>query len=146
MRKRFSAGSKRGQSMTEFALVIPILLIIVTGMVSLGITLHNFLMLTNAGNIGAQLLSASRGQTTDPCATASGAILNAAPTLTAANLTYTFVINGSSYTSTSCTAGAANMAQGATAQVTITYPCTLAIYGMSIPACTLQTTTAEAIQ
>lgn len=140
------AGSKRGQSLVEFTLVMPILLMTMTGMVSFGMTMRNYLVLTNAVNSGAQALSMSRGQTTDPCATAYSAIEAAGPTLTTSSLSFTFVINGSSYTTTSCTAGAAKMVQGATAQVSATYPCILAVYGLSASVCSLGTETGEIIQ
>jgi Flp pilus assembly protein TadG len=144
--KRVRAASKRGQSLIEFTLVMPILLLTMTGMLSFGFALHNYLVLTNGVTAGAQLLAISRGQTTDPCATASGAVKSAALGLTTANLSFTFVINGTSYTTTSCTAAAANMVQGASAAVAATYPCTLAVLGMNFSACTLQMETVELIQ
>jgi Flp pilus assembly protein TadG len=143
-RKR-RAGNTRGQSLVEFSFVMPLLLIVVTGMLSFGIALHNFLVLTNGVNTGAQLLAMSRGQTTDPCSTASTAIAGAAPGLTAANISFTFVINGTSYSSTSCTSGASNMVQGASAQVRATYPCIFMIYGMG-NTCSLASQTTELIQ
>ncbi len=125
---------------------MPVLFLAMTGMLSFGMTMHDYLTLTNGVNYGAQVLSMSRGQTTDPCATAVAAVQSASPSLTSANLTYTFSINGTSYTGTSCTTGAANMIQGDTAQVTVGYPCVLAVYGMHAPACGLKTTTSELIQ
>src|SRR5580704_8785693 len=144
--ERIRARNKRGQSLIEFTLIMPMLLLIMTGMLSFGFALHNFMVLTNGVNAGALLLSVSRGQTTDPCATAYGAVRTAAFGLTLANISYTFVINGTTYTTTSCTAGAVNMVQGASAEVAASYPCTLAIFGMSIPSCNLKTQTVELIQ
>jgi hypothetical protein len=118
---------------------------VITGVAAFGITLHNLLLLTNAVNVGAQVLSISRGQTTDPCATAYSAITGAAPSLRT-GLSVTYVINGTSYTTNSCAAGASNMLQGASAQITATYPCTLTIYGMVSPSCSLQTQLTEPIQ
>jgi len=136
----------RGQSLIEFTLVMPLLLLVTTGMVSFGLALHNDLVLTNAVSTGAQLLAFSRGQTSDPCATASAAINSAAPSLTS-GLSLTFVINGTTYSSTtSCTSAASNMVQGATAQVTGTYPCVIAIVGANYPSCTLRSQVTEYIQ
>jgi Flp pilus assembly protein TadG len=142
----YSKNPRRGQSLVEFSLVMPVLFLVMTGIVSFGLTMHDYLVLTNGVNSGAQVLSMSRGQTTDPCATAVTAMENAAPSLTTANLTFAFVINGTSYTGTSCTAGAANMLQGDTARVTVGYPCVLAVYGMGAPGCGLKSTTTEMIQ
>lgn len=139
--------SRRGQSLVEFSFAMPILLITVTGMLSFGIAMHNFLTLTNGVNTGAQTLAISRGQTSDPCASVLTAIENAAPGLTGANISLTVVINGNSFPgTTSCTAGAADMTQGTLAQVTATYPCVLAIYGMGVPSCTLSSQASELIQ
>ena len=143
--KRIRAGKERGGALIEFTLVMPFLLLVVTGMASFGVALHNVLALTNAVNSGAQLLAFSRGQTTDPCATAYGAISSAAPSLTT-GLSLTFVINGTTYAATnSCTGGAANMVQGAPAQVTATYPCALGVFGQKF-SCRLQSQTTEFIQ
>jgi Flp pilus assembly protein TadG len=144
--KRIVAGSERGGSFVEFTLVMPVLLLVMTGLVSFGFALHNDLVLTNAVNTGAQLLAISRGQTTDPCATAYAAISGAAPSLKT-GLSLTFVINGATYTATNtCTAGAANMVQGASAKVTATYPCVLAVFSMSFPTCSLLAQITEFIQ
>jgi len=145
--KRMGAGNERGQSMVEFALVVPILLMLVTAIVCFGIIMQNSLTLTNSVNVGALQLAMSRGQTTDPCATATAAIESAAPNLTPANLSFTYVINGNTYTSTSCTAGAAYMTQGGSLQVTVTYPCSFAIiYKATFPSCGLSSQIAELIQ
>ncbi len=115
-----------------------------TGMVSFGFALCQQMALTNAVNVGAQSLALSRGQTSDPCATAVSAIENAAPSLTTSKLSFSFVINGTTYNSSSCTA--ASMVQGTSAQVAAHYPCILAVYGLSAPSCGLGAQTAEMIQ
>jgi len=125
---------------------MPVLLLVMTGMVSFGIALHNDLILTSAVNTGAQQLAFSRGQTTDPCATAYSAISSAAPTL-ASGLSLSVVINGTTYSSTtSCPTGASNMIQGASAQVTATYPCILTVFRESFAACSLRSQVTEFIQ
>jgi Flp pilus assembly protein TadG len=143
--RRSEARRRRGGSLIEFTLVMPLLLLTTTGMAAFGFVLHNELVLTNAVNTGAQQLAFSRGQTADPCATAYTAISNAAPSLTS-GLSLTFVINGTTYVATtSCTGGAANMVQGAPAQVTATYPCALGVFRGSF-SCSLGTQTTELIQ
>jgi len=143
---RTRSRGRRGQSLVEFSLIMPVLFLAMTGMLSFGMTMHDYLALTNGVNYGAQVVSMSRGQTADPCATAVAAVESAAPSLASANLTFTYSINGTTYSGTSCTAGAANMLQGVTAKVTVSYPCVLAVYGLSAPACGLKATTAELIQ
>lgn len=136
-----------GNSLIEFTLVMPILLLVATGMVAFGFALHNGLVLTNAVNSGAQLLAFSRGQTSDPCATAYTQITNSAPSLTASKLSLSFIINGTSYSGvTTCTAGAANMVQGATAIVNATYPYSLPIFSMNFANGKLAASVSEYIQ
>ena len=121
--------------MVEVALVLPILLLVLTGIFALGLAFNNYLILTEATNVGARALAISRGSTTDPCATTSSAVIAAAPLLVPANLTFTFGLNGTTYSGTSCSSGstttgaAANLVQGGNALVTVSYPCSLAVYG-----------------
>ena len=56
----------RGQSLVEFAVCLPVLLLILTGIFTFGIALNNYLMMTNAVSIGARYLAISRGQTSYP--------------------------------------------------------------------------------
>ena len=123
-------------------------MLIVTGIFTFGIAITNYMELTNAVATGAQLLAVSRGQTTDPCAVTAAAVEAAVPTLNSKSLSFSFVINGDSYPGSSCSAGApADMLQGTPAQVTVTYPCSLSVYGHDyVPSCLLQAQTTELIQ
>jgi Flp pilus assembly protein TadG len=150
---RLRSGGEEGSSLIEFAVCLPVLLLILTGTFAFGIALNNYLMLTNATTIGAQQLSISRGQTTDPCATASGAIIAASPLLKPASFTFAYVINGAAYSGTSCssssttTGAAGNLLQGVSAKVTVTYPCNLAVYGANIvPNCSMKAQLTEMVQ
>jgi Flp pilus assembly protein TadG len=150
---RLNSGGEEGSSLIEFAVCLPVLLLIMTGTFQFGLALNNYLMLTNATCVGAQQLAISRGQTLDPCATAVSAVTSAAPLLKSANLSFTFILNGTTYTGTSCnststtTGAAGNMVQGKTAQVTVTYPCSLVVYNANIvPVCSLKAQLAELIQ
>jgi Flp pilus assembly protein TadG len=145
--------NEQGQAMVEVALVLPILLLVLTGILVLGLAFNNYLILTEATNVGARALAISRGATTDPCATASSAVIAAAPLLVPANLTFTFALNGTTYSGSSCSSGststgaAANLVQGGNALVTVTYPCSLAVYGANYaPGCVLQAQITELIQ
>ena len=153
VRARLRTSDEGAQALVEFAVCLPILMLIVTAIFTFGIALHNYLELTDAVSIGARLLAISRGQTTDPCATTATAVQNAAQILNTANITYKFVLNGTTYSGASCssssttTGAAGNLAQGSTAQVTATYPCSLWVYGANlVPSCTLTAQTAELVQ
>jgi len=147
VREHPRAGNKRGQSAVELALCLPVLLVIMTGIFTFGVALNNYLMLTNAVSVGGRLLAVSRGQTADPCATAAASVYAAAPLLHQASFSFTILLNGNSYSGATCTAGAASLVPGATAQVTATYPCNLAVYGATYaPGCSLSATIAEVVQ
>jgi Flp pilus assembly protein TadG len=151
IRAHFRTRSDEGQSLLEFALCAPILLIVVTGISTFGFTLNNYLVMTNAVNTSAQLLAIMRNSPTytDPCGAAVTAFQNAAPILKTSGLKYSFVLNGVSYASntTTCTAGVTNLVQGQSAQMTVTYPCNLAVYGANLlPGCTLKVQTTEMVQ
>jgi Flp pilus assembly protein TadG len=146
-------SNEEGQALVEFALCLPVVMLVMTGIFTFGIALNNYLVLTNAVTIGAQQLAISRGQTTDPCATTVAAVYAASPTLTKANLSFTFTLNGNAYSGTSCnsssitTGAAGNLVQGTSAQVTVTYPCNLAVYGANYaPICALKARTTEFVQ
>jgi len=157
--KRFNRRrlGEHGQTMTEFALAVPVLLLVLVGMVVFGIAFNNYETLTFATNQGAQTLSFSRGSTSDPCATATTQIINSAKGLVASNLTYTIAfgtINTSgafvptnTYTGTTCSA--ASLIGGNTAEVTVTYPCNLKVLAFNFnptSICLLTAQTAVQIQ
>lgn len=150
--RRLCAGLD-GQSLVEFALTLPILLLVVTGLMMFGITINNYLELTDAVNVGARAVSIARGQTTDPCSTASTAVVSGAPLLKTANLSFKLTLNGTAYTGTSCssssttTGAAGNLTQGSTATLTVTYPCSLKVYGATlVSSCVLTSQNSELVQ
>jgi Flp pilus assembly protein TadG/uncharacterized membrane protein (UPF0127 family) len=153
MRTCFQSVDDHGQSLVEFAVCLPVLLLVVTGICTFGIALNNYLMLTNSVSVGARLLAISRGQTTDPCLTTATAVYAAAPILKKTSLTFTFVLDGTSYAGTTCSSGstttgaAGKLVQGTSAQVTVTYPCSLVVYGVNYaPSCSLKAQTTELVQ
>lgn len=158
---RLRSGKQKGQSLVEFALVMPVLLLVVTGIAAFGIYLSHYIALTDAVSTGARLLAISRGQTTypptggvpDPCALTVNAIEQAAPFMAPSSMTFTFVLNGVSFTGTSCsssstsTGASGDLVQGKPAQVTVTYPCNMAVYGHNyFPGCTFKAQTTEIVQ
>lgn len=128
---------EEGQSLVEFALTVPVLLLVVTGIFAFGITYNNDMMLTEATSVGARQLTVSRGQTLDPCKTLSDAVYAAAPLLKTTSMKFTLSLNGTPYSGASCsgtaTSGApGNMVLGTNAVVTVTYPYSLDLYGIKI--------------
>ena len=151
-------AANEGNALVEFALCLPILLLILTGIASFGFALNNYLELTNAVQIGAQQLAISRQNTTDPCSTVASSVYKAAPYLSPSGITLTTVIYTSATTSASfsgatCSSGststgaAGDLTQGQAAQVSATYACSLSVYGAKIlPGCTLHAQVTEIVQ
>ncbi len=147
------ASRTEGQSAVELALCLPILLMVVMGICNFGVAFNNYTELTNAVSIGARQIAISRGQTTDPCALVVNTMYGTIPQLTQSKLSFTFSLNGNSYSGTSCsststsTGAAANLVAGSTVVVTTTYPCNLKVFNINYaPGCTLSTTASELVQ
>jgi Flp pilus assembly protein TadG len=136
-----------GQALIELATVLPVLLLLSTGVCAFGLTVNNYLMLVDGVNDGARQLVLSRSQTSDPCATISAYVVSGAPRLDPTKLSFTFILNGTPFTGRTCTSGAADLVQGQPAEVMATYPCSLAAYRYNFaPGCTLTAQTTELVQ
>jgi Flp pilus assembly protein TadG len=134
-----------GVSAIEFAILSPVLLLIVTGIFKFGVAMNHSLSLTNAVAQGALTLALSRGTAT-PYSSTTTAIDAAAPNLAAAQITITVNINGSPCTSDATCLPA--MVAGQTAVVRATYPCDLTVMGHNYApsTCNLSAQTAQMIQ
>ena len=67
--------------MVEFALVLPLLAVLLFGVIQFGIVFNHYLDLTDAVRAGARKAAVSR-QTTDPTGTAREAVINSAGDIT----------------------------------------------------------------
>ncbi len=149
-RARLGASDQGGQALVEFALVVPLLLMVLTGIFITAIAFTNYIELTNAVAIGAKALAISRGDAAipNPCSNATGLIASAAPLLSPSNIAVTIVLTpiggtGTPYGS-SCTQ--ANLSTGQLATVTALYPCNLLFYDFIGPNCKLEAQVTEFIQ
>jgi Flp pilus assembly protein TadG len=148
-------SDEQGQSLVEFALILPMLLLLATGIMVFGMAMNNYLQLTNAVSVGARTVAINAGVTLDPCATAANAITAAAPGLNPANFTFSYTFSGNPYSSNTCPSSSFNapgaakdLASGSTATVTATYPFTLSVFGavFSQNNAMLQATSSELVQ
>ena len=139
------------------AIALPVMMLLVTAMVSFGLMLSSYLVVSHAVDVGARNLALSRGASTNPCSDAVTVIQNAAPTLTSSSLSYTFKIGSDSFTgsstgfsgtgSSSCSQlGVSDMVAGDTATVTVSFPMQLMIYGWSPTTLNVTASTSEVIQ
>ena len=134
LRSLLSTG-EQGNAMIEFAMLLPVLLLLTTGLLVFGVAMNNYLQLTNAVSVGARKVAlyghqtGAAASTADPCATASAAVIAAAPALNPASLTFTYSFNSVPASTTSCTDAAANLISTTNATVTVTYPLNLSVFG-----------------
>jgi Flp pilus assembly protein TadG len=139
---------ERGAALVEFGLLAPALLLILLGTAQFGLTLNQFVTLTNAVSIGALQFALSRSDTT-PYTDAVNAVKSAATSLTPASLTITFSV-GSPLTACSTDATCATALTnnvGQPAQVTATYPCNLKVMAYNFaPTCNLSSQVTERVQ
>jgi Flp pilus assembly protein TadG len=123
--------SDRGQTMVEFALVVPVLCLVIFGIIQCGILYNNYITLTDATRVGARKAAVSR-QTADPVGLATTATKNAASGLTSPPLTVTVT--------------ATAWSPGADVTVEATYPYSLNILGMVVASGTLKSKTTERVE
>src|SRR6059058_425985 len=69
VKKRFDITNEQGQTMTEFALVLPILVVFLFGIIQFGIAFNNYVTITDAARAGARKAAVSRqsGNPTGDC-------------------------------------------------------------------------------
>lgn len=129
-RRALLRSGEQGQSMVEFAMVMPAMLAVITATFTIGIAFYQQMTLNNAVSSGAQLVQTIRTTTSDPCADTLTAIEAAAPSFAAANITLSIAINnGTPVSGHNCTGAAPTLlaAQGDLVTVSATYPCFLSI-------------------
>lgn len=154
---RLFGSENDGGSLVEFAMVLPMMMMLMTGMFSFGIGLNNYIILTNATNLGARTIALARNQTTpalagtDPCKYAVQVANASAPIITTGAITYAIT-----YTTTASTPAVATpytntcaglvMNPGDTVQVKASYPYSLAVYGWRGASISLVGQTSELVQ
>jgi Flp pilus assembly protein TadG len=132
MRRRLHIRSEEGQTMVEFAIVLPVLCLFLFGVIQFGIVFNNYITITDAARAGARKAAISR-LTTGNGDAAKLAAQNAAPGL---DLT-----NRISVTSASNWATA-----GTDVTVAITYPYSINILGWTVKAGNMTSTTKERLE
>jgi len=127
--KRFTQD-QQGQTMTEFAIVLPVLVLLVFAVIQFGITFNNYLALTDAARAGARKAAVSRLSGNGSGAGVS-ATRAAAADLNQSKLNVTV---SSSWT------------QGNDVSVTATYPYSISLLGLVVKSGRLSTTVTERVE
>jgi len=118
-----------GQTMVEFVLVLPILLVILFGIIQFGITFKNYVTLTDAVRAGARTAAVSRFSATPDADTVTQvkAASDLDPSKVSVTVTSTWV-------------------HGDDVVVTATYPYSINLLGMVVASGTLTSTTTERVE
>jgi Flp pilus assembly protein TadG len=144
-----------GQSLVEFAIVLPLLLMLVTGIIQFGFLFNKYITLTDAARNGAQTLAIGRGLA-DGC---DPAVLQTVTSGSSTGLTSSQVTPSFSSGSDQCGTGTYvydtsgntvasgnTWIQGDQATVTVTQPFTLSVFGMTLYQLNLTASASDAIQ
>jgi Flp pilus assembly protein TadG len=130
VKNRIRIRSEQGQTMTEFALVLPVLALILFAVIQFGIVFNNYVQLTDATRAGARKAAVSR-QTSDPSGTAVAAVRSSAKDLKQSDLSVTVSSTWQPTTDVS---------------VTATYPYSISLLGMVVKSGRLSSKTTERVE
>lgn len=142
VRSRFTRDAE-GNAVVEMAVMLPLVMLIMTGIFSFSAALYQKLQLAEAVSNAGHYLAVARGDA-DPCANAINYLHTAAPALNQSQMIITMTQNGAAMP-TSCPSPSA-LTQGATAVVTVTYPTSLAIFRSQYSTFNLTSQIQEVIQ
>jgi len=130
MRVKTRIGEESGQSMAEFAVVLPVLVVVLFAIVQFGILFNNYITLTDAVRAGARAAAVSRNDA-DPTGTAVSAVRASASGLNQGNL------------QPSVSSG---WQPGGDVTVTATYPYSISLLGWVVNAGSLTVSTTERVE
>jgi Flp pilus assembly protein TadG len=130
LRRTIDLRSERGQSVTEFALALPILAMLLFAVIQFGIAFNNYETLTDATRAGARKAAVGR-QSTNPAGDCQTAVRSSATDLKSGSLI------------ASCTS---TWQAGADVTVTATYPYKISLLGLVVKTGRLSSTTTERVE
>jgi Flp pilus assembly protein TadG len=124
-------SDERGQSMTEFALVVPVLLLVLFAIVQFGVVFNHYVALTDAVRAGARVAAVSR-QSSDPVGDTEAKVKAASgdldPTQVKVTVTPTVLVHGDDVA------------------VKATYPYSINLLGLVVASGDLTSTTTERVE
>ena len=127
-------------------LIAPVLLLMLFGIIKFGITLNNYLELTDAVRAGSRQLAIGRASAT-PWTDTKNAVYLAGPNLGSASITMTMTVNGTACnTDAACTALLTPTTGGLPSKLSATYPCDLKVLLDIAPGCTLTSQVTQRIE
>jgi hypothetical protein len=132
--RRIDLRRQNGQSMVEFALVAPVLLLLVLGIVQFGIVLNNYMALTDAVRAGSRQAAVGR-TAADPIGETVDRVRGAAGHLDQSELDVTVTPSDPS-----------TWQQGGDVTVEATYPYEISLLGLVVKSGQLTSQTTERVE
>lgn len=132
MLKMTKIRNERGQTMVEFALVLPILLVLLLGIFQFGVAFNNYITLTDAVRAGARKAAVSR-QASNPSAACTAEVMAAKGGLNATELAKNL----------SCTS---SWAAGSDVTVTADYPYSISLLNWTVVSGRFSSTMKERVE
>ena len=130
IRRKIQFRSEKGQSLTEFALALPILVLLLFAVIQFGIVFNNYVTLTDATRAGARKGAVSR-QATNPTSVTVSAVRSSAADLNQANLSV---------------AVSSTWLAGSDVRVSASYPYSINLFGVAVKTGVLTSTTTERVE
>jgi len=129
-RRKIDIRSQRGQSLTEFALALPVLALLLFAVIQFGLVFNNYVTLTDATRAGARKGAVGR-QLPNPQAATVTAVRASAADLKQSDLSVTV---------------ASSFLSGTDVTVTATYPYRISLLGMVVKSGRLSSSTTERVE
>jgi Flp pilus assembly protein TadG len=130
MFRRISFRNEKGQSMTEFALVLPILALLLFGVIQFGIVFNNYIQLTDAVRAGARKGAVGR-HLENPEGAVIQTVRNASTSLKQSDLNVSVT---------------SSWQQGEDVAVTASYPYSINLLGIVVKSGRMTSTTKERVE
>jgi Flp pilus assembly protein TadG len=125
---------ENGQAVVEFAVILPVLLLILFAILQFGLIFNNYIQVTAAAREGARKAAVSRSLGTSAAETAATAAAKAAaPGLKQSSILVSYPNNPS-------------FAQGSDVAVKVTYPYSISLLGIIVKSGTLSSTTTMRVE
>ena len=127
---RIRRHRERGQTLTEFALVLPLVALLLFGVIQFGIVFHQYVTLTDAVRAGARQGAVGR-HLSDPAGSAEDRVRESAADLDQSQLDVSV---------------SSTWEQGEDVSVTATYPYNISLLGFVVKSGDLTSTTTERVE
>jgi Flp pilus assembly protein TadG len=131
LKKRISPRSEKGQATTEFAVVLPILVVLLFGIIQFGVAFKDYLSLTDAVRAGARKAAVSR-ELSDPVGATRTAVRTAAADLDQSALPDPTVVS--------------TWDPGTDVKVSAQYPYKIRLFGIPVMSGFLKSSTTERVE